>query len=199
MRAIVAGATAASAAAGLRAGDVRARRRSSGERSASPPRSVPACAPASRAGARLDAHGWSWLATLAPCLNRAGVLLLSQPTKPSPNNPFLFGDLPLLLARSPKSRTRQPASRRVCALRERRQQGGRPTADLGCELTRRPCGLEKLASTPLLTGASGLVGRRLIASRLALGSTTRWALLSSSRSRWLIDPAYSRSAWVKTQ
>ena|SRR5215211_2166746 len=91
-----------------------------------------------------------------------------QPAKPAPNEPFLFGGLPLLAASVLSCRRRQSSSRRVCALLECRHQGGHLTADLGCEVTRRPRGLQKLASAPLMTGAGCLVGRRLIASGLAL-------------------------------
>jgi hypothetical protein len=41
-------------------------------------------------------------------------------------------------------------------------------ADLGCEPSRRPRRLAKLAYAPLVTGAGCQVGRRLIASGIAL-------------------------------
>jgi hypothetical protein len=80
----------------------------------------------------------------------------------------VLGGLPLSAAILLGCRRRQSSSRSVCALLERRHQGRHLAADLGRELARRPRGLKKVASTPLLTGAGGLVGRRLIASGLAL-------------------------------
>ena len=97
-----------------------------------------------------------------------GVLRPPQPAKPPPDDPFLFGHLPLLPAAGSDSRRGQSASCRVGALLECRQQGWRLAADLGRELARRLRGLEKLVSTPLLTGIGRLVGRRLIALGLAL-------------------------------
>jgi hypothetical protein len=80
----------------------------------------------------------------------------------------LLSGLPSFAARVLGRRYGQSPAGRICTFLERRQQGGSLAADLGRKPTRSPRGLEKLASAPLLTGARRLVGRRLVASGLAL-------------------------------
>jgi len=99
---------------------------------------------------------------------KRGRLPRPQLAKPSPNHPFPCGGLTLLAASFAGCGVRQSPSGGLGPFFEGRQQRWRLAADLRCEPTRRPRRLEKLASPSLVAGVCRLVGRRLIASGLAL-------------------------------
>jgi hypothetical protein len=80
----------------------------------------------------------------------------------------VLGGLLPLASSVPGRRLCKSSSGSITALFKGLEQGWRLSADLRREPSRPPRGLKKLTGTPLLTGAGGLVGRRLIASGLAL-------------------------------